>query len=57
MQKRSAGFMFYPSLCVFVYACLRKDHIVLFLCCLDWMMSNFHHSTTLRDCEELFGTE
>ena len=28
MQKRIARFMFYPSSCVFVYACLGKDYAV-----------------------------
>ena len=28
MQTSSARFMFYPSLCVFVYACLGKDYAV-----------------------------
>ena len=31
--------MFYPSSCVFVYACLGKDNFMGSLRCLDWMTS------------------
>ena len=38
-QERSATFMFYPSLWVFVYASLEKDYAMALLCCLDWVTS------------------
>ena len=37
IQKKSARLMFCPSSCVFVYACLGKDFVMVMLCCLDWM--------------------
>ena len=40
MQKKSARFMFYPPLCVFVYTCLGKDYAMALL---DWMTSQEDH--------------